>query len=58
MQRGGGGVWREPGEGLESYKMSANDGFVLNGQAALLGLQFPQQSSAMARLKRATASAP
>lgn len=43
MQRGGGGVWREPGKGLESYKMSAKDCFVLDGQAALLGLQFPRQ---------------
>lgn len=58
MQRGGGGVWREPGKGLESYKMSAKDCFVLNGQAALLGLLFPRQSSAMASLKCATASAP
>lgn len=64
MQRGDGGVWREPGKGLESYKMSAKYCFVLNGQAALLSLSSFLGSSdsltqpATASLKCAAASTP
>lgn len=53
-----------PGKGLESYKMSAEDCFVLNGKEALLGLYGFLGSgdglaqSAMASLKCATASTP
>lgn len=53
-----------PGKGLEIYRMSAKDCFVLNGQAALLGLHsflgssHSLAQSAMASLKCATASMP